>query len=198
MQIEVTIKGTATLLLHKYTVASVSEPAIRITRGKDSANYADEWRKGTYTNGKGQVIMPWQNIFACLFDGSKGMKQGKTAITRIVYTSLVVADPEPLVLYDKNPITLDMIEKNDWLNYSGAVVSGRRIDRVRTAIPEGWEITFPILTKPNNRLSSSEIKNIVENAGIQAGLGDWRPSAPRKPGPYGTFEVVRFEEVKDK
>jgi hypothetical protein len=34
------------------------------------------------------------------------------------------------------------------------------------------------------------VKEIVEKAGKKAGLGDWRPSAPKKPGPYGTFELV--------
>lgn len=196
MQYNVTIKGTHTLLLHKYTPASVSGPAIRVNRGNDSVNFAEEWVTSTYLNKDGQVVMPWTNIFACLFDGSKGMKKGKTAITRIVYTSLAITDPEPLVTIDGKPITLEMIKENDWLNYSGAVISGRRIDRIRSAIPTGYEITFGIVTKPNNILTTEDIKAILENAGIQAGLGDWRPSSPKKPGPYGTFEVASFTEVK--
>ena len=196
MQYNVVIKGTSTLLLHKYTAASVSEPKTRLTTGKDSANYADEWIKGTYLNKEGQVVMPWDNIFACMFDGSKGYKKGKTAFTRIIYTSLAIADLEPLITIDSEPITIEMIRNNDWLHAKGAVVTGRRIDRVRTAIPEGWEVNFSIVTKPNNVLSTEDIKAILDNAGTQAGLGDWRPSAPKKPGPYGTFEVTSFEEVK--
>ena len=190
MQYNVTIKGTHTMLLHKYTPATVSEPKTRVNRGKDSANYADDLNK------EGQVIMPWDNIFACLFDGSKGMKKGKTAVTRIVYTSLAITDLEPLVLVEEKPVTIDLIRENDWLYSKGAVISGRRIDRVRTAIPEGWELSFGIVTKPNNILSTEDIQTIVENAGLYAGLGDWRPSAPKKPGPYGTFEVIKFEEVR--
>lgn len=196
MTYNVTIKGTNVMLLHKYSAASVSEPKTRLTTGKDALNYADEWIKGTYLNSKGQVVMPWTNIFACLFDGSKGFKKGKTFFTRIIYTSLAIADLEPLVLIDGKPITIEMIRDNGWIHASGAVISGRRIDRVRTAIPAGYEISFGILTKPNNILSSDDIKTILENAGLQAGLGDWRPSAPKKPGPYGTFEVISFKEVK--
>jgi len=196
MQYNVIIKGTNTLLLHKYAAASVSEPKTRLTTGKDSINYTDEWIKGTYLNNKGQVVLPWTNIFACLFDGSKGYKKGKTSFTRIIYTSLAILDSEPLILIDGKPITVDMIRENDWLFTSGAVVTGRRIDRIRTAIPAGYEISFGIATKPNNILSESDIKTILVNAGLQAGLGDWRPSAPKKPGPYGTFEVISFKEVK--
>ena len=196
MHYNVKVKGANAVLLHKYSAASVSEPKTRLTTGKDSVNYADEWIKGTYLNLEGQVIMPWTNIFACMFDGSKGFKKGKTAFTRIIYTSLALTDLEPLVLFNGKPITIQMIKENDWLNSTGAVVTGRRIDRIRTAIPEGYEISFGISTKPNNVLSSEDIRTILDNAGLQAGLGDWRPSAPKKPGPYGTFEVISFEEVE--
>lgn len=196
LQYNVKIRGTNTMLLHKYTPASVAEPKLRVNRGNDAANYAEEWVKATYLNKDGQVVMPWTNIFACLFDGSKGMKKGKTFITRIIYTSLLLTDQEPLVLFDNKPITIEMIKENDWLHATGAVISGRRIDRIRTAIPEGYEISFGIATKPNNTLTSEDIESIITNAGIQAGLGDWRPSSPKKPGPYGTFEVISFEEVK--
>jgi len=196
MQYNVTIKGTHTLLLHKYTAATASNPKVRLTTTKDSANYADEWVKTTYLNKEGQVIMPWTNLFACMFEGSKGMKIGKTAVTRIVYTSLAITTQEPLITLDKEPITIDMIKENDWLHTSGVVITGRRIDRVRAAVPAGYEISFGIKPKVNNRLTTEDIGAILDNAGQNAGLGDWRPSAPKKPGPYGTFEVIKFEEVE--
>lgn len=195
MNIEVTIKGTNAILLHKYTTATVSDPKSRITT-KDSANYADEWIKGTYLNNEDQVVMPWTNLAACLFDGAKGMKKGKTALTRVVYTSLAIAEPESLLLYNGKPITIEDIRKNNWLHICGAVISGRRIDRVRTMIPSGWEITFPILVKEEGTLTLGDIKSILDNAGLRAGLGDWRPSSPKKPGPYGVFTVVSFKEMK--
>jgi len=192
MRIDVTIKGTAQMLLHKYPTATSSTKKIRT----GSTDYSEEWIKTTYLNDKGEVIMPWTNLMACIFEGSKGMKKGKTALTRVVYTSLAIANPEPLVLVDNKPVTIDMIKENDWLFISGVVVQRSRVDRIRTAIPEGYEISFPIITKPNNILSIEDIKEIITNAGIVAGLGDWRPSSPKKPGPYGTFDVIAFKEVK--
>lgn len=192
MQIDVTIKGTSTLLLHKYPTATVSTKTIR----GSSKDYSEEWIQTTYLNDKGEVVMPWNNIMACIFDGSKGQKKGKAAITRIVYTSLAIATLEPLVLYEGKPITIDRIKENDWLHISGAVVQSRRIDRIRSAIPAGYEISFSILMKPDSQLTVDDTEMLVRRAGIYAGLGDWRPSSPKKPGPYGTFEVISFKEVK--
>lgn len=198
------LRGTNAILLHKYTTATVSEPGSRITT-KDSANYVDEWVKGTYFNKEGQVVIPWKNLMACLFDGAKGMKKGKTALTRVVYTSLMVQSPEIVLLFDGKPITKEDILKNDWLDTCGAVISGRRVDRTRTMIPgspkvpgvdeKSWELNFEIITK-DEILSKEDIQKIIERAGLAAGLGDWRPSSPKKPGSYGTFELVSLEEVR--
>lgn len=197
--IDVVILGKQPILLHKYIVSSVSNPKTRVTKAKDAANYADEWKGHTYTNKDGFVVVPALNVLACIFDGAKGMKSGKTALTRLIYTSLNVqpfeiellwAEPEGAVSKrDFKPITLKDVEKNDWLDMRGAVISGRRIDRVRTRVPEGWLLKFTINTL-DDALTAEDIQKILINAGERAGLGDWRPSAPKKPGPYGTFEVL--------
>ena len=142
MRFNIMIRGTNAILLHKYTVASASTPKTRVIKNKDSVNYADEWVKGTYLDKDGNVVMPSLNIMACLFDGCKGMKSGKKALTRIIYTSLLVQPFEPVLTYEGKTISIDTIRENDWLNMSGAVITGRRVDRVRTMIPEGWELPF--------------------------------------------------------
>ena len=196
MQVNVTIRGLQPLLLHKYTVASVSDPKARMVKTRDSTTFADEWRKGTYVDEGKFLIMPSVNILACLFDGAKGMKIGKKAVTRSVYTSLVVSPIQPRILWSEDgkkyeEIHIDSIPDRQWLHASGAVISGRRIDRIRTQVPPGWIISFQILTK-DDALSHDDIKTIVESAGKFAGLGDWRPSSPKKPGPYGVFDIAEF------
>jgi hypothetical protein len=182
----ITIKGTNAMLLHKYTVSTISGG--KGIKGPKE-DYSTEWRKTTYLNSEGQVIMPWQNIMASIYDGCKGEKDGKTFLTRVVNTSLEVITLEPLVLIDNKPITLDLIEKNDWIYVCGAVISGRRVDRSRTMLPAGWTITFDISLK-DKFFNEEMVKEIINKAGKKAGLGDWRPSAPKKPGPYGTYEIV--------
>jgi hypothetical protein len=198
---EVVIEGTNFLLLHKYSVASVSDPKTRVINVKDSVNYKDEWKKATYLNEKGFVVMPQLNLMACIFDGAKGMKAGKKALTRTIYTSLKVTPFEPEILClvpgekELRPITLKDIEDNLWLNVTGAVVGKARVDRVRTYLPIGWRIKFSIIVKEDT-LDLRQVKGILDHAGTESGLGDWRPSAPKKPGPYGTFRVTSFDGIE--
>ena len=36
---------------------------------------------------------------------------------------------------------------------------------------------------------ASQLRELFGLAGMKAGLGDWRPGAPSKPGPYGKFDA---------
>jgi len=193
MQYRVKIKGNQPLLLHKYTVATVSEVPTRKTFG---LSYTDEWVKGTYGNEAGEVVIPAANIKASIYDGSKGQKKGKVALSRIVNSTLIISPFEPPIKCKIDgklkEITLEDIKANDWIYVCGAVVTGRRVDRSRTQLPIGWELEFEVMTK-NDDLTKEDIKALLVSAGESAGIGDWRPSAPKKPGIFGTFNVVTFE-----
>lgn len=190
--LKITIEGTNYALQHKYLVTTISDPNPR----SQITDYSDEWKKGTYLNDKGNVIWPWQNIIASVFDGCKGERLGKLYLTRLVYTSFRVIE-DAVVKIKGNPITLKDIEENELWRYSiGAVVSGRRVDRVRTMLPVGWKAEFSaIYFKP---FTKELVERVVKNAGVNAGIGDWRPSAPKKPGPYGMYNLVSITEEKDK
>lgn len=192
MIIDVVIKGKQDLLIHKYVPSTVSKPPVR--KADSIGIYKNEWKLTTYTNKEGVVVLPSLNLMACLFDGAKGQKKGKVALTRRIHTSLVISPLEMPILFEDKKITLGRIEKEGWIYTTGAVVQQRRIDRTRTKLPPGWTVYFQILTL-NDELSEEDIKRIVIPAGETAGLGDWRPSAPRKPGPYGTFDIVGWQVV---
>ena len=38
-------------------------------------------------------------------------------------------------------------------------------------------------------------EQIADIAGHRIGMGDWRPSAPKVPGPFGRFVVESIKEV---
>lgn len=187
MKYTVKIVGTQPILLHKYVVNSIKTAKARTVKLQDSSNFSEEWKAGTYLNDNGFVVMPSLNIKACLFEGGKAVKIGKKSAARTVNSELVVNPFEPLMKVGGKTITLEDIENNDWLNVAGAVISGRRVDRIRTQLPAGWTIEFDLLTK-SNAFNEDDLRLILENAG-QSGLGDWRPSAPKKPGVFGVFEV---------
>jgi len=41
------------------------------------------------------------------------------------------------------------------------------------------------------------IINMFNNGGFCCGLGEWRPSSPKKSGPYGKFHVATDEEISE-
>jgi hypothetical protein len=50
------------------------------------------------------------------------------------------------------------------------------------------------LTVFDESITTDKLKLILTHAGVYAGIGDWRPSSPKSPGPYGKF-TAEVEEV---
>lgn len=208
----------------------------RVRGNRDSENYSLKWRENTYTNKEGFLVMPHPNLMACLFDGARTIKVGKSNLSRSVYSSITVKQAAPLIMFpvddekviniqeeflvnagklDKehvkemllleqgrlkdlmklewSKIHIDDISKREWIFWAGAVRAGRRIDSCRTKIPAGWSINFSLRILPYCTLSPDDIRKILLNSGGLAALCDWRLSAPKKPGPYGQFELVQFD-----
>ena len=61
--------------------------------------------------------------------------------------------------------------------------------RVRPVFDAGWKLTGRIAVW-DEQITTDVLRNIFEYAGRYKGIGDWRPSSPKSPGPYGTFEAV--------
>lgn len=45
------------------------------------------------------------------------------------------------------------------------------------------------ITVFDESITADVLQNILDMAGMYCGLGDWRPSAPSKPGPWGRFRA---------
>jgi len=183
----VKIRGNSPTLLHKY---SPEEDGGGKTKAEKSEAYKVEWKKGVYLTDDGFVCWPSTNMMQVLFDGCKGLNRGKVYFTRLIFTTVRVSPIKIPFIIDGKNITIKDIEKNGWIDISGVKIGTSRVNRSRVMLLPGWELEFTI-NKMNEDLSDAEVKKIVENAG-RAGMGDWRPSAPKKPGPYGTFDLVSF------
>lgn len=53
-----------------------------------------------------------------------------------------------------------------------------------------WKVELYI-EYDENQITADQIVNLVNQAGFTSGVGDWRPSAPNKPGNHGMFQVIR-------
>lgn len=60
--------------------------------------------------------------------------------------------------------------------------------RVRPIFAAGWTVEGT-LTVVDTTITEKVLSMILTCAGLYCGLGDWRPSAPKSPGPFGRFEA---------
>jgi len=56
-----------------------------------------------------------------------------------------------------------------------------------------WSATGTV-TVFDESITEDVLQNILDMAGMYCGLGDWRPSAPSKPGPWGRFSATLARE----
>jgi len=181
-QADVILEGVTPMLHHK---CGSMEKKVQ----NAETDYSKEWRKTTYINDKGNVIIPSINIEAMLCAAGTGYKIGKSTMKKVVASGIDIDPFEPELFYNGKRITLDDIETNEWIFAASAVVQRARVVRVRTQIPIGWTVSFSVKVK-NSLLKEDVLKDLVERAGYEAGIGDWRP---QKNGKFGQFDVVKFD-----
>lgn len=61
--------------------------------------------------------------------------------------------------------------------------------RVRPRFDAGWTASGLVNILDDDLISRDTFAGILEYCGDFVGIGDWRPSAPKKPGPHGRFTV---------
>jgi hypothetical protein len=159
-----------------------------------NTDYSDEWKEKVYSNDKGECVIPSIILEASLFGASKGEKIGKNFLTRKIASGCQVEEFD-VPMYNGKKMMKDDIEKNNWLFSCPVVVGGKRVMRTRPMYPVGWKAKFHVLVYDDVFIKPDTLKYLIEKAGVECGLGDWRPSA-KKPGKFGQFEVSKFELVK--
>lgn len=186
--------GGTPLLMHNDRLSDpLSEEARALAkmtkkRTKTDADHREvarlEFLGGLYLNGNGPCL-PAANILASLQDGAKKRSLGKTIALAVV--PLV----EHVDLAYTGPRDPDELWKtHHWLRV-GVPISGRRVQRTRPKFTD-WSAVLPVEVDPEE-LDPDDLATAWTRAGMAAGIGDWRPSAPRNPGRHGIFLGVATE-----
>lgn len=167
----------------------------------DDRSPAWSWQTYLYHNA-GVVGMPQECIMAALrFAGAKIPGQGRSTMKSLSQSGLVITSSfckftqsgrevkiADLVKFRNEPFAAQKKAVGALgfgLLVKRAAVGTSKHVRVRP-IFDAWgvsgelDVLDPAITEP-------VLKQMFEIAGNLAGLGDWRPSAPKKPGPYGMF-----------
>lgn len=155
------------------------------------------------------VGIPADALGSCLMKAGTrvlipGGKRGKT-FKELSQSGMAIADPLSPVLLGGNrrlaktdieafqdiPAFSDHKKTAARLGFNLLVnrvtVGSSRHIRVRPLFTD-WAFSFR-LTVWEELLTEKSVADICQIAGNAIGIGDWRPTAPKKPGPYGRFSV---------
>lgn len=170
-QATVKIRGIAPLLMNKYSMEeNEQEEAKRRDAQRDYARDAD---KALYKNEKG-CFAPSSWVEASLRETAKEFKgKGRGSLKNTVLSSVFI-EPEEIPL---NKETYDAIDRRP------AVIQRQRIVRSRPRF-DSWELEF-VVNYDEKRINKEVLKQILTEAGMVKGIGDYRPK-------FGRFELVEF------
>jgi hypothetical protein len=185
--VDVTIKGDAPLLQHRFPVPDLASMTKGGTKQTGAKDYTEEWREHLYVT-KGQVFQPATHLEGALVKAAVNFKitgkRGKTY--KDLFRAAVFVAPEEILHGVDEPDELDTdADKRLYLDMRPVVVQRARIVRIRPAFSPGWELSFQIEVI-DDQINATLLQDILTLAGKSVGIGDFRPK-------FGRFSVVKFE-----
>lgn len=206
------LTGVVPLLMHNNNIEErdrLEEMRKRMKGGKkgDDRSPADSWKTYLYfSESSGNICMPSENLLACLLSGGakekfSGKETLKTHSQRVGFDSLdydLHVNGKPISKADIDQISGEFLEQADAardlgfrLQVKPCTVGASSHVRVRPMFTN-WSISgrFEIHEDDANILNQKSLQALMSTCGRLIGLGDWRPSAPKKPGQYGRFTAV--------
>lgn len=189
---EVQIKGTTSLLQHRFGEAAEGEAGastrnVLVTRGTPR----EEADKVCYRNGKGEFYFPGAALGRLIREagGSHKMKGTRKSAKYVVPAAVLVLSDEVIIRNGdgKSPIKSFEVDSRP---VTIPATKGR-IMRHRPRFDD-WSATF-FLRVNETLLPPDFVQQLLTEGGQQIGIGDYRPE---KSGPFGTFNVVLWKEQK--
>lgn len=214
---KVEIVGLMPLIMHKNDVMSEAKIAAwrknpenkaHSVKGDDRSP-AWTWTSYVYHMGD-RVGIPSDNLMTMLREGGAKVPlpkgNARETFKRVTQSGLLVTEPMweietaggEVCSYD---VFEGLVGEHDFERHmdvaarSGVDLFVKRVKvgqsyhvRVRPQWAAGWKIRGEI-TILDEQITDQAFSDILSMAGRYCGLCDWRPSSPKSPGPYGTFEV---------
>lgn len=186
-KVNVRIKGVCPILFHNCRMVNPldefkkEQAKYTSKRKKTDDDHAEiarlDWYAAIYTDADGRVVVPAEMLEAAIVGGAKKSKLGKA------FKAAVLVPNAARLEYD-GPKNIDKVWKDGRFTDS-RIVTIQRNKVVRTRpIFNAWEVGFELLFEPS-LIDADNIKKAIEDAGMQCGIGDYRPR-------YGRFELVEF------
>lgn len=190
MLIKVTVQGITPVLFDRFHEGL-------LLKGPKTTGHAEEdgpreqAERKLYVDDKGIPVFPADNLLSCIIDAGKFIKVGKrqlsTRDTTIVTSFLSI--PETFLV---------IRSKEGWRVDARGIVNqatkGRHV--CYRPIFDDWAMDFT-LDVDMSEVSEKTVRELIDRAGKQIGIGVMRPS---RKGRYGMFKVACWncEEVRRK
>lgn len=172
--VSVTIKGTSALLMHAY-------PMVDPPKGWEKFDPAEQAKVAEYRDpDTGECYVPGLAIQRCLVGAASYSKgKGRASLQKQV-AACVLVTPERCTLgtkeykVDSRRVVIRAT--------NGAIIRHRpRFDN--------WQVSFDV-QYDTALLNETELRQVVDDAGLRVGLLDFRPE---KKGPFGRFMVTEWK-----
>jgi hypothetical protein len=186
--VHVRIQGSTPLLQHRWSEAAEQDPGHRAIspNNKTPREVADGY---AYKTKDGKFYHPGAAISRLLREAGSGHKiKGRRKSAKfIVPAAVIVLDDAVILLNGKSPIKDFEVDSRPVTNpfTKGKIMCHRpRFDE--------WSAEFTIRIN-EDILTLDFVHTLLTEGGAQIGIGPYRPE---KGGPFGTFQVTKWEEKK--
>lgn len=181
MKFDVTIRGLAPLLMHRFAEEKLTKTKTRSGDKKLSDDARREEAKQFLFVHDGKIVEPAMHIEGALTKAATELRlsgSGKKTYKDLIKSSCFIT-PEYIVHPNQN-----------WTVDSRATVNPTTRGRSMCYRPrfDNWELSFQMEVL-DDRADPQALKEILTIAGLRNGIGSYRPR-------FGRFEVTKFTEIK--
>lgn len=183
-QVEVTIRGVAPILFHRWSCEAVEEKS-KAAKGS-KAKKTDDVESYVYRCDDGSIGIPGRYLIGAVTNKQNGAAK-------------YLQDPRSprksaLDLYKAGLVSLTLCaslgkDKWDYIDQQRVTIQQQGITRCRPAMNVGWEATFQLQVLLPEYISRDTLNAVLVNAGRLVGIGDFRPT-------YGRFNIVKYEVLE--
>lgn len=190
-KLNVTIEGTAPLLMHNERLADPFDDitkrmkVVSANRKKGEDDHEElaqlEFEGGLYFDDDAGPYIPGKNLQSMLVYAARRMKLGKE-----FEAGVRICDEVNPLTYTGPRTVAGLYQDRKFRDRRGIGVQGKRIFRTRPKF-KAWAVTFDVQVTADS-VSLEIAQNVLEIAGQYQGLGDYRPL-------FGQFAVKSVKKT---
>jgi hypothetical protein len=180
-RVELTIRGEADLLFHRWNCEAVEAKA-KAAKGSASKK-TDNVESYVYRNDQGEICLPGEYLRQAVIAAAKFRQDPRSP--RKSAQDLVKA-----AVVSLTPLAGLGVTAWDYEHRCRVQVQRNGVTRVRPALRAGWQAAFVLAVNLPEYVSREMLLGLLTDAGRLIGVGDFRPT-------YGRFQVVAFAVLEN-